>query len=142
MTPHLKLTEPPHVFLFQVWGSIRGWSAQQKEDLEAYLHVARGGMDGTRLVPGMPVFVETTVMGRTPKKSVVRWAVVCEGEPTDEEHIFVGSSGDVLEVALDDVQPVQVRASIGPRRLQCLKKLVGQRIVPIVPTVREKRLRL
>lgn len=112
-TPHLNLTKPPHAFLHQVWASTQSSTAQELEDVEAYLGVASGARDGMRLVPGTPVFVRSAIKGKTPKKFVVRWAVVHEEEPTDAEHIFVRCAGEVLQVALDNVEPIQVRAHTG-----------------------------
>lgn len=60
----------------------------------------------------MPAVVSIGNGGDKRRKRKAAWAVMAGGKPEDPEKISVVCSGrEVLEVALDALQPVQVSAS-------------------------------
>lgn len=95
-----------------MWSSIRDWTDEDRGKLDDYLEQARRATHVKRLLPGVPAVVSVGNGGDRRRKRKTAWAVMAGGKPEDENKICVVCSGrEVLEVALDTLQPVQVRAS-------------------------------
>ena len=110
---------------------MRDWTDDERGRLDGYLEQARLASDAKRMMmrPGVPALISLDNGGDRRRKRKIAWAVVAEGEqPRDREKLRVccgggggdggddGDDGDgarnrneVLEVSLDEVQPVQVR---------------------------------
>lgn len=105
------------IFLAQQWKSARGWSDEQRLALDRYMIEAKHVAEAKQVLAGAAVLVAADNRGDKRRKRKIGWAIITGDTPRDASNVCVKrADSKPIEVAVADIQQIQVRAVDGRER--------------------------